>query len=382
MATGVSRLKPLGVALISAIAALAMAGPSPAVASHVECGDVITTDVTLDSDLLDCPDNGIVIGAGDLRIDLNGHRITGDGEPVKTCPNGSFCDVGILNDGHDGVRVEDGAVREFTVGLFAGRAVDAKVIHVVAAKHLEFGFIVAESRDSVIRRSTGSRNSTPEGDGIGVFDSANIRILRSDFGGNGELGVHVAGSRRIALRRAVVARSPLAVLVEDGRRNRIAGSRIARSGGGIVLLGDRNTVLRNRIARIEDVGISLEDGHANRILANRVRWTMDTGIRVVSFDDSQRLGRTDVARNLILGAGRDGIAVGRTARGTLLAANRVLRSEDDGIRTRGSTTTIARNTAVRNRDLGIAAVPGVTDGGGNMARLNGNPVQCTFVACG
>jgi hypothetical protein len=44
-------------------------------------------------------------------------------------------------------------------------------------------------------------------------------------------------------------------------------------------------------------------------------------------------------------------------------------------------TTLTRNTANRNHDLGIEAVPGVTDGGGNRARGNGNPLQCTNIDC-
>ena len=41
-----------------------------------------------------------------------------------------------------------------------------------------------------------------------------------------------------------------------------------------------------------------------------------------------------------------------------------------------------RITVDLNGDLGIEAVPGVTDGGGNRARHNGNVAQCTSVACG
>lgn len=37
-------------------------------------------------------------------------------------------------------------------------------------------------------------------------------------------------------------------------------------------------------------------------------------------------------------------------------------------------------TLVRPKRL-LEAVPGVTDGGGNRARGNGNPAQCTNVAC-
>jgi hypothetical protein len=36
---------------------------------------------------------------------------------------------------------------------------------------------------------------------------------------------------------------------------------------------------------------------------------------------------------------------------------------------------------VHNGDLGIEAVAGVADGGGNKARGNGSPAQCTNIAC-
>jgi hypothetical protein len=36
---------------------------------------------------------------------------------------------------------------------------------------------------------------------------------------------------------------------------------------------------------------------------------------------------------------------------------------------------------VRNADLGIEAVPGVIDGGGNKAGGNRNPLQCSNVFC-
>jgi hypothetical protein len=53
----------------------------------------------------------------------------------------------------------------------------------------------------------------------------------------------------------------------------------------------------------------------------------------------------------------------------------------DGIEVANAATTIARNTANENGDLGIEAVAGVTDGGGNRASGNGNAAQCTNVVC-
>jgi hypothetical protein len=56
-------------------------------------------------------------------------------------------------------------------------------------------------------------------------------------------------------------------------------------------------------------------------------------------------------------------------------------ADDDGIDVDSSATTLIGNHAVHNGDLGIEAVPGVTDGGGNHAAANGNPAQCTNVDC-
>jgi hypothetical protein len=41
---------------------------------------------------------------------------------------------------------------------------------------------------------------------------------------------------------------------------------------------------------------------------------------------------------------------------------------------------VTRNRAFQNRDLGIAAVRGTIDGGGNRAHGNGDPAQCRNVA--
>ena len=48
---------------------------------------------------------------------------------------------------------------------------------------------------------------------------------------------------------------------------------------------------------------------------------------------------------------------------------------------RSAATTITRNTANANGDLGIEAVPGVKDGGGNVAHHNGDRRQCTNIVC-
>jgi hypothetical protein len=88
----------------------------------VSCGDTIVADTILDRDVVDCPNNGIVIGADGITLDLNGHLIDGDATPFAACRRRQFCDTGVVNDGHDGVTVRDGSVRQFGAGVFIGRA--------------------------------------------------------------------------------------------------------------------------------------------------------------------------------------------------------------------------------------------------------------------
>jgi hypothetical protein len=81
-------------------------------------------------------------------------------------------------------------------------------------------------------------------------------------------------------------------------------------------------------------------------------------------------------------SGDDGFHVAKEARHNLFKRNVVTHAGDDGFDVEGRATKVTRNRAVRNGDLGIEAVRGVIDGGGNVARHNGDPRQCTHIACG
>src|SRR3954453_20111649 len=101
------------------VAGTAVIGAGPAAARTLRCGDVITVDTTLDGDLLDCPDEGLLIGADDITLDLDGHTVDGDGISPETCPvQGRACDVGVDNTaGHSGVTIQGGSIREFAAGV-------------------------------------------------------------------------------------------------------------------------------------------------------------------------------------------------------------------------------------------------------------------------
>jgi parallel beta-helix repeat protein len=348
-------------------------------ASHVSCGDEITADTTLDSDLIDCPNNGVVIGADDITLDLDGHLIDGDGTEAAGCdPETEPCDVGVANDGHDGVIVRDGSVREFGVGVLVGGARKNRVVKISSTGHIFFGVVVGGSSRSVIRRSSLSRNIAPEGDGIGVFDSDRIRIVRNKIRRNPGPGIHLFDSNKNLVKRNAFSRNGPAISMEQASRNVVRRNRVTQGAGIIVAPGNRNVIARNRVSRALD-SISVDKGQGNRLVGNVVGRAREVGIRL-GFPGFG--GANNVLRgNLVKGSGTDGFQVSTKDKGSLLKRNVARHNGDDGFDVESDSARLTRNHAVRNGGLGIEAAAGVGDGGGNKAHGNGGPVQCTNIAC-
>jgi large repetitive protein len=362
-----------------AAAGLIAFGGSQASASHVECGDEITTDTTLDSDLLDCQNNGIVIGADGITLDLNGHSINGDGSEFAGCnPKKELCDVGVANDGHDGVTVRDGSVRGFGIGVLVGGAKKNRVLKISSSQHAFFGAALGGSSRSVIRGGSFSRNIAPEGDGIGVFGSDRIRIVHNKIRRNPGPGIHLFDSKKNVIKKNVFSRNGPALLMERAHRNEVQRNRVSKGGGILVAPGNRNEIARNRVSRALD-SISIDKGRGNRVVGNVVGRARKVGIRLgfPGFGGAHNV----VRGNLVRGSGTDGYAVSDEDDHSLLKRNVARRNGDDGFDVESDSTTLTKNRAVRNGDLGIEAVAGVTDGGGNKAHGNGDPAQCTNIAC-
>jgi hypothetical protein len=169
-----------------------------------------------------------------------------------------------------------------------------------------------------------------------------------------------------------------------GNRNVIRGNRVDRSrgreGGFAIPLehGDHNLIAHNSIRGTGAAGISVgfEPGADNLVVRNQIRGAGEAGVLVDS-----RGRRTVLVGNVIRGAGDDGVLVKSKARRTVLRGNHSFGANDDGIDVDSPTTKLTRNTAERNADFGIEAVPGIIDLGDNTASGNGNPLQCLNVVC-
>jgi parallel beta-helix repeat protein len=359
-------------------------GSGQALAAQVKCGDTITTDTKLHKDLLHCPNNGIIIGADGITLDLNGHTIDGDGNPAAGCnPQTDFCDVGVANFGHDGVTVIDGSLRQFGGGVDFLEARHNRLLGLSTSRNADVGIQFFGSSGILIRNCSGNRTTSREGTGLGVFDSQRIRILHNSFRHNGEVGIRVNDSNHNLIKGNRLSRNGAeGLLMGHGERNRINRNRLVRNGAGIALSpGSHNVIKRNRVSRGRD-GIRIDQGHGNLVAHNLVVRAHRAGIRLGIKHPFLGGAHNVVRRDRVRDSRVDGFVVLKKDRHSLLKGNVAKGSGDDGFDIESSSTTLTRNRAVNNGDLGIDAVFGVNDGGGNRAHGNGNPLQCVNVVCG
>jgi parallel beta-helix repeat protein len=367
----------LAVALIGTFAVVALVASSGAAAAakQPQCGDTIKKDTTLHKDLINCAKNAIVIGADGITLDLNGHLIDGDETSTK-----NTCDCAVVDEGHDGVTVKNGSVREFDGGVGVEHARHARVLGISASRNKFVGILFFHAIRGLVRNSSGNGSTFHDGDGIAMFDSRRIRVLDSTFKNN-DHGILSGGSTNSLIKGNVIARGgDVALLMEGGEGFRVTRNRVIRNGGGILLgPGSENVIIRNRVRGHGD-GIRIEKGRGN-LVAHNVVIGARNGIRLGIRHPFLGGAHNVVRRNLVRDSRADGLLVNKKDHHSLLKRNVARGAGDDGLDVKNPTTKLTGNRALRNDDLGIEAVRGVIDGGGNIARHNGDPRQCTNIAC-
>ncbi len=361
---------------------LLFGGAEAAGQGQPKCGDTITTDTTLHKDLVNCPNNGIVIGADHVTLNLNGHRIDGNEAQIQHCPGNEACDIGILNRGHDGITVKGGRVRQFGLGVLAYKTTHLRLQR-LAVRHNHFsGVVIAASTRAVLNKLvTGADGLTTDQSGMAIFDTDHLLLRNSKLRANGDIGLYVENLDDSRLHGNTFSRNPEAGTLLSGNGNLVAHNRFRRNGDGAAVSGNDNVIRRNVVTHSAGLGLQLEDGKRNRVARNRVLNTGTFGISVASYGP---VTNTVLRGNHVRDAGRDGLrvrAVRKSLKRTRVRGNSVARSGDDGIDVASASTTLMGNEADDNADLGIEVVNGVTDGGGNTARHNGDPRQCTNIAC-
>jgi parallel beta helix pectate lyase-like protein len=311
------------VLVLAACATCALA-PAAADATHVQCGDVITADTRLDSDL-ECGGVALSIAASGVTLDLGGHTVS-----AATPPSASD---GIVASAVSGIAVRNGSVHGFAVDISLTGVSGALVRDIVGASTF------VEGDGNTVRNQNAAA-------GIAVRGNANLitsNVVSEPFSPTEAAWVSVSGDDNYITHNVATNVGP---------------TDVDPSAFGLLLRLNRGLVARN-------------------VATAAPGWELSSpGATVVGMHLSGLL-RAVVRRNEASGHS-DGFLLQSPDR---FLDNFAFANLDDGIDVDVSGALLARNTAEDNGDYGIEAVPATIDGGHNRARGNGNPDECIGVSC-
>jgi Right handed beta helix region len=316
----------LGLSLLVLLAATIVVPIANATtASSPACGDIVTADVTLTKSLKDCA-SGLVVGADNVTIDLNGYAIKG-------LANGTGTGIDVT--GRTGVTVKNGKITDFGDGVRLFNSSSSTVEGLIIRGALT-GIRLARTDNGVDANQILDNKVRYSGDGIIAFGAASSRIAGntlSDLTGTG-----------------IFCRDTFTSAAE------IEGNRSVRNDVGIRLQFCGASVAENIASNNVSAGISRTRSNGPTLgnVANR-----NGGIGI-NVDDSPGL----ISGNVMKDNTGHGLAI------------------IDQIPQNGPFYTVAFNTASWNGGFGMMTnLVGVIDGGGNRARHNGDPLQCQGLLC-
>jgi parallel beta-helix repeat protein len=352
---------------VALVICIALGLPAGASGAPVACGDTITTNTTLQSDLNCDTPNAIVIGAPGITLDLAGHVVDAD-------------DKVILNPGHDNVTIKNGHVGTDAYGIWF-EGVDGSVIRDITLTGLYHGIILSNSSGNRIVSNelismymsigNGSDNNVIRGNTVLMFegfitigDASGNRVVNNVISTNEETAIQLGpGANHTVVRdNDITATHGGGVSLEQAHDNRIVENDLHGKADGP--------------GPIDFFGVRLTDSHRNLLLRNRFL-DNSTGVHVQS-------GWANTIRdNEALRGPGDGFLVEAAAVGTKLLGNLAvgMSADGDGFDVRAWSSRLGDNRAYFNDGHGINAVAGVTDLGGNQALGNENTPECVNIAC-
>jgi hypothetical protein len=381
----------LAVALAMFAATIAYAPPARAA---VACGDVVTTDVVLEANLV-CPGTpGLIVGASGIAIDLNGYT-------VRNALFGSTAS-GIEITGHSDVKVFNGTVRDFFHNVVFENVHNGHVIDLVLRGGGGTGLLFRNASDS---SATGIDARDFPDAAVEVTQSTRVSLsgITARRAGWGIFIVHSIGT---VVSDSDLRRNFFGALVVAGNGNTIQDTvAINNSDAGLANEGGTKTTFERVDVRRNPIGVRfIEGGDGSALLDSTVRrngvgvqlgWVSRLGGFPMSFDATN----VRVLRNTIRNNDASGISLDQAGTGTIehrIEDNRIIGNGlnpgsyvntsndvlDDGINVLAPAgeVDLGRNRANSNGDYGIYA-PGQNDLGGNTASGNRNPAQCSGVSC-
>jgi hypothetical protein len=213
--------------LLALLAAIAIAAPAaqavaPAV---VQCGQVITQNTKLAADVTGCAQNGVVIGADNITLDLNGHAISGDESATNE-------EAGVFNPGFDNVTITHGTITGFPLVINAGEGGGSSglVIRGVTGTGI-FGDLFVVGNGVLIEKNTLLGNN----DAAIVYAGNDSVITKNLIVGNNDIAIFVTGDRNQITKNTIRSGPNCGAFVDaEGQDNVVQKNETSATGGECV----------------------------------------------------------------------------------------------------------------------------------------------------
>jgi parallel beta-helix repeat protein len=230
--------------LVATAAVAAFLTPSAAAAPQaVACGEVVVQDLVLQSDLTGC-ENGLVVGADDITIDLNGHSIEG-----QTTAGGA----GIDSVDRSGVTVKNGRVSGFATGVRLAGASTSTIENMIIRGTGDGIWLGGGHSNRVLRNRIASSRT-----GVVAVGVESTLVLQNEIADLEGPGISCRGSARIEGNRVVRAGNGIELFFCSA--DVVGNETVGNTGAGIVRVRSAGLVVRNR-ANANGAGIISDDSH-------------------------------------------------------------------------------------------------------------------------
>jgi parallel beta-helix repeat protein len=406
--------------LLAGASALAVVVPmtfaTDAVASPaLACGQTVTHDIQLSHDLLNCPGDGLTIGANNVTIDLHGHVIDG----VNAAGS-----IGVSDNGHGGVQVKNGTVRDFFAYGIALQSAPGSSVRGLTIVKIGAGGVVGDASAGILVKnspwSTVSANSVSNAvsayqsdgvdvlssahtvvkgnalvsnnwDGLFVLDSPNSTVQSNELSNSGNNGAEInSGSDGVAVTGNHGSKNTVdGIVVGAISKARITGNTLAGNGDtGLFFFDLLNSVATGNCLTGNGTGIVLAFGQNGSTGDTVSHNNASNNVTGILLDHAGHNAVVDNVANSNTGAPGEGggvIVIG--ASGNTLTANVANHNLDvgigvfDDVQGDAAGNKLAHNTANYNAAHGIDVANGTINGGGNSAHHNTPLPNCAGITC-
>lgn len=355
--------------LRAALSCLALAGASVLVAAPASaapqptCGSTLTVDTSLTADLT-CAGPGLTLGPG-VTLNLKGHTLRGPGSAI-----------GVAVSSEGAITVKNGTLAGWGAGIETFGVPDTETgpltVDKVTFRHNDVGLHAAgEDGTGLFRKPTTVTRSTFTANDRALLVEwfVEVTVGRSAFAGN-TTAIEVFDSQVDVADSGFVHNTTAMQLVQSGTR--VERSTFVGNPRGVAVLPVSGATIVDSKFVGSDVAVG---GTGNPTVIHVTGNTFVANETGVSYD----LSDGTVTGNTFLGNGTGFLSL-RAPFEPVLVQDNVFKLNGDGIHvTEGDPLIqVGGNVARRNTGYGIFA-PGVTDLGGNTARLNGT--DCVGVVC-